>query len=66
MEGSTLILICEGQIAVMYLTTFGAGLVAFVYCSFWVYHYVHVEYDGVEREEHRAMGPWGAFPAGYD
>lgn len=66
MEGSTLILICEGQIAVMYLTTFGAGLVAFVYCSFWVYHYVHVEHDGVEREEHRAMGPWGAFPAGYD
>ncbi|EMD68050.1 hypothetical protein COCSADRAFT_167318 [Bipolaris sorokiniana ND90Pr] len=54
------------NIAVMYLTTFGAGLVAFVYCSFWVYHYVHVEHDGVEREEHRAMGPWGAFPAGYD
>ncbi|XP_014560962.1 hypothetical protein COCVIDRAFT_33976 [Bipolaris victoriae FI3] len=54
------------NIAVMYLTAFGAGLAAFVYCSFWVYHYVHVEHDGVEREEHREAGPWGLFPAGYD
>lgn len=65
-ESSKLIVVWGEQIAVMYLTAFGAGLAAFVYCSFWVYHYVHVEHDGVEREEHREAGPWGLFPAGYD
>ncbi|KAJ6283011.1 hypothetical protein J3E71DRAFT_351713 [Bipolaris maydis] len=54
------------NIAVMYLTAFGAGLAAFVYCSFWVYHYVHAEHDGIERDEYREVGPWGVFAAGYD
>jgi hypothetical protein len=31
------------QIATMYLTVFIGGLTAFVFCSYWVYHYVDLE-----------------------
>jgi amino acid permease len=55
-----------GQIAVMYLSAFAAGVAAFVFCSFWVYHYVDVETDVlVERDEYPEVGPWGVFPIDY-
>ena len=39
----------------MYLTAFATGLAAFVYCSFWVYHYVEIEYEALEREENGGL-----------
>ena len=29
----------------MYLTIFVAGLTAFIFCSYWVYHYVDLDLD---------------------
>lgn len=44
--------LAEGhQIAVMYLSVvFGAGL-AFVMCSFWVYHYVDVNFEAADLDD---------------
>lgn len=42
------------QIAVVYLTVFAGAGTVFVFCSFWVYHYVDLEFD--EREDYR-VGP---------
>lgn len=33
------------KIAVMYLTVFAGAGVAFIFCSFWVYHYVELDFD---------------------
>lgn len=39
------------KIAVMYLTAFAGGLTAFVFCSYWVYHYVDLGLDANDDEE---------------
>jgi hypothetical protein len=33
------------QIAIMYLTVFAGAGVVFMFCSFWVYHYVELDFD---------------------
>ena len=35
----------------MYLTVLVGGLAAFIFCSFWVYHYVDLGLDTNEEEE---------------
>ena len=38
------------QIAIMYLTVFVSAGTMFVFCSFWVYHYVELGFDTSEGE----------------
>jgi hypothetical protein len=40
------------QIATMYLTVFIGGLTAFVFCSYWVYHYVDLEDDTDDGDDY--------------
>jgi hypothetical protein len=47
------------QIATMYLTVFIGGLTAFVFCSYWAYHYVDLEddtYDGDDYDVNNLHG----------
>jgi hypothetical protein len=41
----------RSQIAVMYLTVLVGGLTAFVFCTFWVYHYVDLSHDMDDEDE---------------
>jgi hypothetical protein len=38
------------KIAVMYLTVFAGAGTIFVFCSFWVYHYVELDFNVVSSE----------------
>jgi hypothetical protein len=52
------------QIAIMYLTVFAGAGTMFVFCSFWVYHYVQLDldadgtgyYNGMENDGSPALG----------
>jgi hypothetical protein len=39
------------KIATMYLTVLAAGLATFVFCSYWVYYYVDLNFETNEEEE---------------
>ena len=51
----------------MYLTVFAGGVIAFVFCSYWVYHYVDLSLDMNEEEEldHGERDPDSASSMGY-
>jgi hypothetical protein len=38
------------KIAVMYLTVLAGAGTVLVFCTFWVYHYVELDFDGVSSE----------------
>jgi hypothetical protein len=43
----------------MYLTVFIGGLTAFVFCSYWVYHYVDLEDDTNDGDDYDLNGLHG-------
>jgi hypothetical protein len=47
------------QIATMYLTVFIGGLTAFVFCSYWVYHYVDLEDDTNDGDDYDVNSLYG-------
>lgn len=50
----------------MYLAVFVGGLTAFVFCTYWVYHYVDLSLDtSDERGEYEVQNPESASSMGY-
>lgn len=39
------------KIAIMYLTVFAGASIIFVFSSFWVYHYVELDFDATAYEK---------------
>jgi hypothetical protein len=41
----------------MYLTVFAGAGIAFIFCSFWVYHYVELDFDFISNEGRQREQP---------